>query len=168
MLSRLLLSLSLVPLSLVWSHAQAAQGTPDNGHDLAYSVGASLGERLRQDAPGLQLDALVKGLQQAYRQEPLALSDERMGQLLAQYQAQADKADTGPDTEKALAAERRFMAGERAKAGVREISDGVLVTVLEPGAGSPATADERVQVQYMGRLPDGSVFDQSKQPQWFR
>ena len=170
MLSRLLLSLSLVPLSLVWSHAQAAQGTPDDGHDLAYSVGASLGERLRQDAPGLQLEALVKGLQQAYRQEPLALSDERMGQLLARYQAQADKAETGPgaDTEKAQAAERRFMAGERAKAGVREISNGVLVTVLEPGAGSPATADGRVQVQYVGRLPDGSVFDQSNQPQWFR
>jgi len=91
MLSRLLLSLSLVPLSLVWSQAHAAQGTPDDGHDLAYSVGASLGERLRQDAPGLQLEALVKGLQQAYRQEPLALSDERMGQLLARYQAQADR-----------------------------------------------------------------------------
>ncbi|MBD8481248.1 FKBP-type peptidyl-prolyl cis-trans isomerase [Pseudomonas coleopterorum] len=170
MLSRLLLSLSLVPLSLVWSHAQAAQGTPDDGHDLAYSVGASLGERLRQDAPGLQLDALIKGLQQAYRQEPLALSDERMGQLLARYQAQADKAETGTgaDTEKAQAAERRFMAGERAKAGVREISDGVLATVLIPGAGSAAIADGRVQVQYVGRLPDGSVFDQSNQPQWFR
>lgn len=168
MLSRLMLSLSLVPLSLAWSHAQAAQGTPDDSHDLAYSVGASLGERLRQDAPGLQLDALIKGLQQAYRQEPLALSDERMGQLLARYQAQADTADTAADTEKAQAAERRFMAGERAKAGVREISDGVLMTVLEPGAGSPATADGRVQVQYVGKLPDGSVFDQSTQPQWFR
>jgi FKBP-type peptidyl-prolyl cis-trans isomerase len=172
MLPRLLVSLSLLPLSWVWSQAQAAQGIPDGAHDLAYSVGASLGERLRVDAPDLQLDALLKGLQQAYRQEPLALSNERMGQLLAQYQAQhqvqTDLADNAPDIEKALAAERRFMASERAKAGVREISDGVLVSVLEPGAGAAVTADGRVQVQYIGRLPDGSVFDQSNQPQWFR
>ncbi len=173
MLPRLLLSLSLVPLSLALpqAHAQAAQAAPDGARDLAYSVGASLGERLRQDAPGLQLDALLKGLQEAYRQEPLALSDERIGQLLAQYQAQADKGDKpdeSADTEQALAAERRFMAGERAKAGVREIADGILVTVLEPGAGAPATDDGRVQVQYVGRLPDGSVFDQSTQAQWFR
>jgi FKBP-type peptidyl-prolyl cis-trans isomerase len=170
MLPRLLLSLSLVPLSLALpqAHVQAAQAAPDGARDLAYSVGASLGERLRQDAPGLQLDALLKGLQEAYRQEPLALSDERIGQLLAQYQAQADKPDESADTEQALAAERRFMAGERAKAGVREIADGILVTVLEPGTGAPATADGRVQVQYVGKLPDGSVFDQSTQAQWFR
>lgn len=29
-------------------------------HDLAYSLGASLGERLRQEMPGLQLEALVE------------------------------------------------------------------------------------------------------------
>ncbi|MBC2679429.1 FKBP-type peptidyl-prolyl cis-trans isomerase [Pseudomonas baltica] len=172
MLPRLLLSLSLVPLSLALPQAHAhAQAAPDGARDLAYSVGASLGERLRQDAPGLQLDALLKGLQEAYRQEPLALSDERIGQLLAQYQAQADKTDKpdeAADTEQALAAERRFMAAERAKAGVREIAEGILVTVLEPGAGAPATADGRMQVQYVGKLPDGSVFDQSTQAQWFR
>lgn len=168
MLPRLLFSLSLLPVSWACSQAHAAQVTPQGAHDLAYSVGASLGERLRHDAPGLQLDALVKGLQQAYRQEPLALSDERMGQLLAQYQAQADKPDEAPDLDKAQAAERRFMAGERARAGARELSDGVLVTVLEPGAGNPSTIDGRVQVQYVGKLPDGSVFDQSTQPQWFR
>ena len=67
-----------------------------------------------------------------------------------------------------MAAERRFMAGERAKAGVREISEGVLVIELAPGAGAPAAADGRVQVQYVGKLPDGTVFDQSTQPQWFR
>lgn len=163
MLPRLLLS-----LYLVLSQAQAAQRTPDSAHDLAYSVGASLGERLRQDAPGLQLDALLQGLQQAYRQQPLALSEERIGQVLAEYQAQADKLGDAPAEENAMAAERRFMAGERAKAGVREISEGVLVTELAPGAGAPAAADGRVQVQYVGKLPDGTVFDQSTQAQWFR
>ena len=34
----------------------------NDDHDLAYSLGASLGERLRQEMPGLQLDALVERL----------------------------------------------------------------------------------------------------------
>jgi hypothetical protein len=52
----------LVPL------AHATDAAPsDNAHDLAYSLGASLGERLRQEAPDLQLPALIEGLQQAYQ-----------------------------------------------------------------------------------------------------
>ncbi|MBC7212483.1 MAG: FKBP-type peptidyl-prolyl cis-trans isomerase, partial [Pseudomonas sp.] len=39
-----------------------AETAPANDSDLAYSLGASLGERLRQEVPGLQLDALVEGL----------------------------------------------------------------------------------------------------------
>lgn len=61
-------------LCVIFSAAHAAEKTPENdAHDLAYSLGASLGERLRQEVPDLQLQALVDGLQQAYQGKPLAL-----------------------------------------------------------------------------------------------
>lgn len=161
---RLLLSLSVV---LPLAHA-ADQPPADPAHDLAYSVGASLGERLRHDAPGLQIEALVEGLQQAYREQPLALSQERIGKILADYQAQAETPAVPSATEQALAAQRRFMAGERAKAGVRELAEDILVTELRPGSGPKPRADGRVKVRYSGRLPDGTVFDENSQGQWFR
>lgn len=47
----------MAPLALATTNT-----APAIDRDLAYSLGASLGERLRQEVPGLQLDALVEGL----------------------------------------------------------------------------------------------------------
>ncbi|EST14266.1 domain amino terminal to FKBP-type peptidyl-prolyl isomerase family protein [Pseudomonas putida S610] len=130
--------------------------------DLAYSLGASLGERLRQEMPGLQLDALVEGLRQSYQEQPLKLSQARMQALLEQHQPQQDAAPQAPE-----AAEIRFMANERARAGVHELMKGVLYSELQAGSGPQPKAGAKVLVNYVGRLPSGEVFDQSREPQWF-
>ncbi|WP_350025584.1 FKBP-type peptidyl-prolyl cis-trans isomerase [Pseudomonas fulva] len=130
--------------------------------DLAYSLGASLGERLRQEMPGLQLDALVEGLRQSYQEQPLRLSQARMQALLEQHQPQQDAAPQAPE-----AAEIRFMANERARAGVHELMQGVLYSELHAGNGTQPKAGAKVLVNYVGRLPSGEVFDQSREPQWF-
>lgn len=130
--------------------------------DLAYSLGASLGERLRQEMPGLQLDALVEGLRQSYQEQPLKLSQARMQALLDQHQPQQDAAPQAPE-----AAEIRFMTNERARAGVHELMKGVLYSELQAGNGPQPKAGAKVLVNYVGRLPSGEVFDQSREPQWF-
>lgn len=160
-------------LSLAVSAANASEQSPPKSteqdqHDLAYSLGASLGERLRQEVPDLQIQALVDGLKQAYQGKPLALENARIEQLLAQHEAQSEADAQAPQSEKALAAEQQFLSKEKAVKGVRELADGILLTELTPGAGNKPSASDQVQVKYVGRLPDGTVFDQSTQPQWFR
>jgi len=155
-------------LCVFFSAVQAAEKTNENdAHDLAYSLGASLGERLRQEVPDLQLKALVEGLQQAYQGKPLALKDERIEQILNEHEAQVALQPAMPQIEAALEKERRFLAEEKAKPGVRELADGILLTELAPGNGAKAGPNGKVQVLYIGRLPDGTVFDQNTQPQWF-
>ncbi|RMV40271.1 Peptidyl-prolyl cis-trans isomerase [Pseudomonas syringae pv. papulans] len=163
----------LTSLFLLLPLAQAAEAPPasSDGHDLAYSLGASLGERLHQEVPDLDLKALVEGLQQAYQGKPLALKQERIDQILREHDAaiaQAETAGTDAPTEAALKAERTFMDSEKAKPGVKVLADGILMTELTPGTGPKPSADGRVEVRYVGRLPDGTIFDQSTQPQWFR
>ena len=160
-------------LGLAISVANASEQSPpkttdQNQHDLAYSLGASLGERLRQEVPDLQIQALIDGLKQAYQGKPLALDNARIEQLLAQHEAQSEADAQAPHSEKALAAEQQFLAKEKAASGVRELADGILLTELTPGSGAKPLATDEVQVKYVGRLPDGTVFDQSAQPQWFR
>jgi FKBP-type peptidyl-prolyl cis-trans isomerase FklB len=156
-------------LSLLLPLAQAGEKAPQNDtRDLAYSLGASLGERLRQEVPDLELQALVDGLKQAYQGKPLALTDERIEQVLAQHEAQVSAQSAKPQSEIALEKEQRFISEEKAKPGVRPLADGILLTELVPGSGAKAGANGSVQVKYVGRLPDGTVFDQSNQPQWFR
>ncbi|MGE8190176.1 FKBP-type peptidyl-prolyl cis-trans isomerase [Pseudomonas sp. NPDC086278] len=148
------------------AHAAEKSATTD-AHDLAYSLGASLGERLRQEVPDLQLQALIDGLQQAYQGKPLALKDEQMEQILAEHEAQVAEQPAVPKTEVALEKEKRFLTEEKARPGVRELADGILLTELTPGTGAKAGPNGKVQVLYIGRLPDGTVFDQNNQPQWF-
>ena len=155
-------------LCMFFSVAHAAEKSTENdARDLAYSLGASLGERLRQEVPDLQLQALVEGLQQAYQGKPLALRDEQIEQILAEHEAQVAERPAIPQSEVALENEQRFLAEEKARPGVRELADGILLTELAPGTGAKAGPNGKVQVVYVGRLPDGSVFDQNSQPQWF-
>ena len=155
-------------LCVFFSVAQAAEKSTENdARDLVYSLGASLGERLRQEVPELLLQALVEGLQQAYQGKPLALRDEQIEQILAEHEAQVAERPAIPQSEVALENEQRFLAEEKARPGVRELADGILLTELAPGTGAKAGPNGKVQVVYVGRLPDGSVFDQNSQPQWF-
>ena len=155
--------LCLAPLT----HAAPSPNT-DAAHDLAYSLGASLGERLREEVPELQIQALIDGLRAAYQGKPLALSDARIEQILTEHQAQTDAQQNRPQSEKALIAERDFLLKEKQQPGVHELADGILVTELKPGTGAAPGPQDSVYVNYVGRLPDGTVFDQSSQPQWFR
>ncbi len=145
--------------------APLAQAT-DHAHDLAYSLGVRLGERLREEVPDLQLQALLEGLGQAYRNEPLKLDNTRIDNLLAEHEALLDGA---PERhEKAKAAERRFLANEKAKAGVKVLENGVLMQQLRAGQGLKPSAKSRIRVRYVGFLADGSQFDESMSPQWFK
>ncbi len=163
----------LPSLFLLLPLAQAVQAEPSSqSHDLAYSLGASLGERLHQEVPDLDLPALIEGLQQAYKGQPLALKKERIEQILSEHDAQVAQTEASgavePQSEAALESEHAFMASEKAKPGVTELADGILMTELVAGHGAKPSPDGRIQVRYVGRLPDGTVFDQSTQPQWFR
>ncbi|WP_136478684.1 FKBP-type peptidyl-prolyl cis-trans isomerase [Pseudomonas sp. DG56-2] len=160
----LVLALFLLPATLM----AAPANTPENEHDLAYSLGASLGERLRTEVPDLQLDALLEGLSQAYQNKPLALSKERIAVILSEHETRANEAVLQAQSEQMLAAEKRFLATERARAGVRELAAGILATELVKGSGPKPTATGKVQVRYVGKLPDGTLFDQNQQPQWFK
>jgi peptidylprolyl isomerase/FKBP-type peptidyl-prolyl cis-trans isomerase FklB len=155
-------------LCVFFSVAQAAEKNKENeAHDLAYSLGASLGERLRQEVPELQLQALIEGLQQAYQGKPLALKDEQIEQILTEHEARVSLQQSAPQSEAVLEKEQRFLAVEKTKPGVHELADGVLMTELVAGTGAKAGPNGKVQVLYIGRLPDGTVFDQNSQPQWF-
>ncbi|MDF0734199.1 FKBP-type peptidyl-prolyl cis-trans isomerase [Pseudomonas entomophila] len=158
----------ILGLCLLAPHTLAATDAPPaNDQDLAYSLGSSLGERLRQEVPGLQLDALVEGLRQAYQGQPPRIDRTRMQAILAQHEAQANAAAQQAEVEKLQAAEKRFMANERARTGVHELAGGVLYSELASGSGAQPGTGGKVQVRYVGKLPDGSVFDQNQQPQWF-
>ena len=100
--------LLLLLLALPCAFADTTE-PPASAHDLSYSVGASLGERLRNEMPELQLDALIQGLQQAYANKPLAISQARREAILSQHEAQASEAAEQSQVEMLMAVETRLL-----------------------------------------------------------
>ncbi|KAF1054534.1 MAG: Peptidyl-prolyl cis-trans isomerase Mip [Stenotrophomonas maltophilia] len=139
-------------------------------HDeTAYSIGVQLGERLRGEVAADGLDDLVQGLRQGYAAGPTALPRERIRSLLEAHASALEKQNSAtPEQQAAMRSERLFLVNEKARFGVRELAGGVLVSELRAGR-SPANPNAReVQVNYRGLLTNGSQFDASSSPQWFR
>lgn len=136
--------------------------------DLAYSLGARLGERLRGEVPDLELQALLDGIRDAYRNNSLRLPAERIDQLLDEHETHLQQEALAQHRQQAQSAQEKFFAKERAIPGTRELAGGVLVRELQPGTGRMPLPSSRVSVRYRGELIDGSLFDQSEGPQWFR
>ncbi|MGP6308670.1 FKBP-type peptidyl-prolyl cis-trans isomerase [Pseudomonas aeruginosa] len=129
--------------------------------ELAYAVGASLGARLQQEMPDLEVSELLRGLRQGYRGEALEIPPERIERLLLQQESATT------ETPRITPAEARFLANEKARFGVRELTGGVLVSELRRGQGNGIGAATQVHVHYRGLLADGQMFDQSESAEWF-
>ena len=154
--------LPLLTLFLFTTWAQAQ----DDANDMAYSLGVRMGEQLREEAPELKLQALLDGLRHAYQGAPLQFEAERIETLLGAHDAQLAAAPQR--IEQAIAAEKRFLADEKAKPGVRQLKNGVLLQELRSGKGAKPNPQSRIQVRYIGLLADGRLFDESQTPQWYR
>ncbi|OTJ62433.1 peptidylprolyl isomerase [Pseudomonas aeruginosa] len=137
---RLFIGLFLLPLPLFAAPPK---------DELAYAVGARLGTRLQQEMPDLELSELLLGLRQAYRGEALEIPPERIEKLLLQHE------NATTETPRITPAEARFLANEKARFGVRELTGGEQAAVTD------------VYLGCRGLLADGQVFDQSESAEWF-
>ena len=127
----------------------------------SYGFGLQFGDQLRRNSfEGLELDAVLAGIQHWYNQQEAALDD---GQINASYQViQARK--QARDAE--LAGKRQqladiFLEANAAREGVTTTDSGLQYEVLESGDGARPGPTSTVVTHYHGTLVDGTVFDSS-------
>ena len=127
----------------------------------SYGFGLQFGDQLRRNSfEGLELDAVLAGIQHWYNQQQSAIDD---GQINASYQViQARK--QARDAE--LAGKRQqladiFLEANAAREGVTTTDSGLQYEVLESGDGATPGPTSTVVTHYHGTLLDGTVFDSS-------
>jgi FKBP-type peptidyl-prolyl cis-trans isomerase FklB len=130
-------------------------------------VGLGLGRNLAADDIQLNLNWLVKGVQDGMNKaaKPL-LTDEEYRATMTAFQKQLqDKqlADAAASGEKNKADGAAFLAANAKKEGVVTTKSGLQYQVLKRGTGPSPKATDTVKVHYHGTLLDGTVFDSSVQ-----
>ncbi len=128
---------------------------------VSYGFGLQFGDQLRKNNfDGLDLDAVMAGIQHWYNDQQSAMSD---ADLNPSYQAiqqkqQAKAAELG--AKRAELAEQ-FMTANAAREEVTTTESGLQYEVLESGSGASPQLQSNVVTHYHGTFVDGTVFDSS-------
>ena len=131
---------------------------------ISYSIGYQMGETFNHQGVSFNLPILFKGIEDAVAEtNPQMTPEERQAALsilkrdlvLAQQQKQRERAD------KNLAASKEFLDVNGKKEGVVTLPSGLQYKPIVSGNGKSPKADDKVTVNYTGKLINGVEFDSS-------
>ena len=157
-------SLVVAVAAFAMAGSALAQDTTSEKGKLSYYFGYDYGNNLAElTGRGEQLDinTVIKGLQDAYGKKQPALTADQLRPALEAFQkreqARAEKAKADYDK---VAAENKtksdqFLAGNKAKAGVQTLPSGVQYRVIEAGKGAKPTQASTVELEVAGPFPFG-------------
>jgi FKBP-type peptidyl-prolyl cis-trans isomerase FklB len=128
---------------------------------VSYGFGLQFGDQLRRNSfDGMDLEAVLAGVQHWYKHQQAALSDEQINPSYQVIQGrQQAKATELSSKREELAAQ--FMAANAARDEVSTTESGLQYEVLEAGSGDKPGLQSTVVTHYHGTLVDGTVFDSS-------
>lgn len=151
-------------LALALAGSLYAMEAPKEEKDkVSYSLGADIGEKLKQTESDLNADYLAQGLRDAFVGKPVLSAEEiKSGlqtfqtNLMAKMESK-EKEAAGKNKE----ASEKYLAENKKKEGVKTTESGLQYKIETEGKGAKPTAEDTVTVHYSGKLADGTEFDSS-------
>ena len=128
---------------------------------VSYGLGRQFGEHLLQtDIRGIDLEAVIAGLEQAYLGQPCVISADS---LEAAYQAIETRLKVAAKERagKVLQEGELFLERNSRRNNVVTLASGLQYEILDKGTGPRPGPDSQVLAHYHGTLLDGTVFDSS-------
>jgi len=147
----------------VWA-ANTIDGNSSLSTQAGYSFGYLVGKSNAEALQSIDLNAFIKGLTAASRNQNPALSEREMANILALYKKQAEAKDLLEHQQQAdinAKAGADFLNKNAHQAGVVTTASGLQYQVLKAGQGKSPNKTSTVEINYEGRLIDGTVFDSS-------
>jgi len=151
--------IAVVVTALVLTAGNAvAQDTSSEKGKLSYALGYDLGRNASESGEQLDVNTIVKGLQDGYAKKPPAVPVEQL-KTAVQNMQQRQQAKAKAEYEKAAAANKikstTFIAASKVKAGVKSLPSGVQYRVIENGTGAKPSQASTVQLEVAGPYPWG-------------
>jgi FKBP-type peptidyl-prolyl cis-trans isomerase len=139
--------------------ADAKTATPTPKEQGSYAIGVSVGENLSRAKVGadqISVEKVAQGIRDTLAGKA-KMSQEYQAQIMALIQG-ARLSAAEPNHKKAA----EFLATNGKLPGVTTTPSGLQYKVVTPGSGDSPKATDQVQVNYTGKLLDGTVFDASE------
>jgi FKBP-type peptidyl-prolyl cis-trans isomerase FklB len=160
----LLISISLLILAISHSYAEDTSSLESLKEKESYSIGYQVGLSMKRDGVEVDLDTLIKGLQDAISEKDPLLNNEEMRDLIVARRERVKKAHMQKLLEtRAKNAEetQKFLAENSKKNGIMTTESGLQYKILKSGDGISPEPEDTVTVHYKGTFIDGEEFDSS-------
>jgi FKBP-type peptidyl-prolyl cis-trans isomerase FklB len=130
---------------------------------VSYLVGMNIGASVMKDFSEVNMNLLIKGLQDAMTNQAPMCSDPGNAMLnnFFQQKQQLAQAEEEKNAMAYKAVGEEFLANNAKRKGVKVTESGLQYEVLKEGKGPHPTATSKVKVHYHGTTPEGVVFDSS-------
>jgi len=145
--------------------ADAASDLTNNQQMVSYSIGVDLGRNMAKQKLDLDINSLASGLKDGFAGSQLKLSDDKMKEVLMNFQKEfmsKRNAEVQEKGQQNLKSGQDFLANNKKQAGVVTLPDGLQYKVMTMGTGPKPTSTDTVKVDYTGTLINGTVFDSSE------
>lgn len=126
----------------------------------SYAVGLNIGESLKnQGVPEMNLNIMNKAIEDILKDRPKLISPEKANMTLQQKIQEFTK----KKAEQAKVKELQFFETCKKKEGIISLPNGLMYEIIKAGnpGGIKPRAVDTVVVDYVGRLSDGTEFDNS-------
>ena len=125
---------------------------------ISYALGMYYGKMLTSSPFGeLNLNQMKKGFKDVLNEEETMLEEQDIVMLIQSYLRDR----MAYESERSLEEGEKFLAANKEKEGVVETESGLQYKIEVEGAGISPEETDTVEVNYEGRLIDGTVFDSS-------
>jgi FKBP-type peptidyl-prolyl cis-trans isomerase FkpA len=144
--------------------ATDASDLTTDAQKFGYAIGVDIGRSLTPVKDQVDVDALVKGLEEVIAGQTPRLDDESREKIKAEITRKLQAKQMEERTAKAGAAKaagEKFLAENAKREGVKTTASGLQYEILTPGEGANPKASDKVTVHYKGTLIDGTEFDSS-------
>jgi FKBP-type peptidyl-prolyl cis-trans isomerase FklB len=131
---------------------------------ISYSIGLSIGKSFKQQAIDIEMDTLVKGVEDALQDAKPLLTEDEIREVMTNLQKnlmakkqQEDEQVAGKNLEEG----KQFLETNKKRTGVKTLPSGLQYEVIQTGTGNSPKIDDTVVTNYKGTLINGTEFDSS-------
>ena len=131
---------------------------------LSYSMGVTMGQGIKPNADGINLDAVMAGLRDGIKEGECMLTDDEINKCIIGFRQDLEKKIREENERQSVENEmegKTFLEENAKRPEVQVTASGLQYEVLQEGTGKTPTAMSTVVTHYRGTLIDGTQFDSS-------